>query len=57
MNRDVKKVRINITIDPNLLKELKMHVKDLNSDLLLSKVTQSSVISNAIEQLLHTKKM
>ena len=48
-----KYVEITVTIDPVVLDEMKVYLKQVNSDKSISHVSQSDFVTEAVKQLLN----
>lgn len=48
-----KYVKITVTIDPIVLDEMKVYLKQVNSDKSISHVSQSDFVTEAVKQLLN----
>ena len=48
-----KYVKITVTIDPLVLNEMKVYLKQVNSDKSISHVSQSDFVTEAVKQLLN----
>ena len=48
-----KYVKITVTIDPLVLNEMKVYLKQINSDKSISHVSQSDFVTEAVKQLLN----
>lgn len=52
MYKENKPIRVGMTIKPNLLKQMKNYLKQVNDDKSLKYVSQSDFVNEAIKQLL-----
>lgn len=52
MYKENKPIRVGMTIKPNLLKQMKNYLKQVNDDKSLKYVSQSEFVNEAIKQLL-----
>lgn len=48
-----KYVKVTVTIDPIVLDEMKVYLKQVNSDKSISHVSQSDFVTEAVKQLLN----
>ena len=48
-----KYIKVTVTIDPVVLDEMKVYLKQVNSDKSISHVSQSDFVTEAVKQLLN----